>query len=277
MYCIYIGGLMGYMCISHKVAICSLWTVCPFLFRDAEDLGSEKDQLETDNRMSKETIEKLTQEIERMESKLQRKRTESKENLLYDAFYVEDLESKIEAHRAREANLETELANLNRKLAKDRLSRSSPASYQLSKSGSFAVKNLPQDPQEQASYFYRMLLRAESYRKALVWQKRYLSLLLSSYQESEMLALGRLAKMSGARRTLVADTATCNQTKPSLKVVVIAMTAVTRMKFLVKRWRKSRRSPKRAYSSEQEVERAPRLKLRQDTATKTPELDFTRK
>ena len=35
------------------------------------------------------------------------------------------LESKIEAHRAREANLETELANLNRKLAKDRCERES--------------------------------------------------------------------------------------------------------------------------------------------------------
>ena len=55
-----------------------------------------------------------------MELKLQRKRTESKENLVYDAFYVEDLESKIEAHRAREANLEAELVTLNKKLTKDR-------------------------------------------------------------------------------------------------------------------------------------------------------------
>jgi hypothetical protein len=36
--------------------------------------------------------------------------------------------------------------------------------------------------QEQAYHFYRLLLRAESYRKALIWQKKYISLLLSSYQ-----------------------------------------------------------------------------------------------
>ena len=29
-----------------------------------------------------------------------------------------------------------------------------------------------QEPQQQAVFFYRRLLRAESYRKALVWQKR---------------------------------------------------------------------------------------------------------
>ena len=30
-----------------------------------------------------------------------------------------------------------------------------------------------QEPQQQAVFFYRRLLRAESYRKALVWQKRF--------------------------------------------------------------------------------------------------------
>ena len=75
------------------------------------------------------------------------------------------------------------------------------------KSSSFggSLKNIPQEPQDQAIFFFRKLLRAESYRKALVWQKRYLSLLLSSYQESEILSLGRLARMSGARKMLVAD------------------------------------------------------------------------
>merc|ERR1719427_1650799 len=76
--------------------------------------------------------------------------------------------------------------------------------FPVAKSPSFggSIKNIPQDPRDQSVFFYRKLLRAESYRKALVWQKRYLSLLLSSYQESEILSLGRL---SGARKMLVAD------------------------------------------------------------------------
>ena len=75
------------------------------------------------------------------------------------------------------------------------------------KSSSFggSLKNIPTNPQDQAIFFFRKLLRAESYRKALVWQKRYLSLLISSYQESEILSLGRLARMSGARQTIIAD------------------------------------------------------------------------
>ena len=38
-------------------------------------------------------------------------------------------------------------------------------------------------------------------------------------QESEMIALGRLARMSGARRTLVAESGTTNRTKPLFKYV----------------------------------------------------------
>ena len=39
------------------------------------------------------------QEIEQLEAKLQRRRPESQETQMYDAFYVEDLEAKLEAHR----------------------------------------------------------------------------------------------------------------------------------------------------------------------------------
>ena len=35
-----------------------------------------------------------------------------------------------------------------------------------------------QEPQQQAVFFYRRLLRAESYRKALVWQKRLIIIIL---------------------------------------------------------------------------------------------------
>ena len=55
----------------------------------------------------------------------------------------------------------------------DSLKRPSPC-FPLAKSSSHggSLRNLPADPRDQAVYFYRKLLRAESYRKALVWQKR---------------------------------------------------------------------------------------------------------
>ena len=231
-------------------------------------------QIET----SQETVQNLSQELENMELKLQRKQSgEVNGNQKYDAFYMEDLEAKVEAHRVREMELEEQISLLQKG---DRSARSSP-SYQLIKTGSFAMaaKHLPPDPQEQAVYFYRLLLRAESYRKGLVWQKRYLSLLLSSYQESEMVALERLARMSGARRTLIADTQHSRHTRPSFKVVSMTVIAVQRMKFLVKRWRRTRRSPTMAPNSIQNESLVlkPKVPVRQETINRSPELDFSKK
>ena len=114
--------------------------------------------------------------------------------------YIQDLETKIAAFKEREDQLLAEIEQL-------KLKGHSTGSYPVLKSSSFggAFKNVPEDPQEQAIFFFRKLLRAESYRKALVWQKRYLSLLIFSYQESELLSLGRLARMSGGRKMLIAD------------------------------------------------------------------------
>ena len=244
-------------------------------YEDTELYNTELvQQIET----SQETIQNLSQELENMELKLQRKQSgEVNGNQKYDAFYMEDLEAKVEAHRVREMELEEQISLLQKG---DRSARSSP-SYQLIKTGSFAMaaKHLPADPQEQAVYFYRLLLRAESYRKGLVWQKRYLSLLLSSYQESEMVALERLARMSGARRTLIADTQHSRHTRPSFKVVVMTVIAVQRMKFLVKRWRRTRRSPTMAPNSIQNESWVLKSKVpvRQETINRSPELDFSKK
>ena len=114
--------------------------------------------------------------------------------------YIQDLETKIAAFKEREDQLLAEIEQL-------KLKGHSAVSYPVLKSSSFggAFKNVPEEPQEQAIFFFRKLLRAESYRKALVWQKRYLSLLIFSYQESELLSLGRLARMSGGRKMLIAD------------------------------------------------------------------------
>ena len=163
----------------------------------------EKTQLLRELENNKEKVDKLVKETKAMEYQQKRKRTPEKENLLYDAFYIEDLESKLEAYRVREEELQNQIENL--KKSSNPLVPKSIFPIMNNSSFGGSLKNIPLDPQDQAIFFFRKLLRAESYRKALVWQKRYLSLLLSSYQESEILSLGRLARMSGARQMLVAD------------------------------------------------------------------------
>jgi len=46
-------------------------------------------------------------------------------------------------------------------------------------------------------------LRAESYRKALVWQKRYLLLVLGGYQKAESITVSRLAQLSGVQEAML--------------------------------------------------------------------------
>lgn len=53
----------------------------------------------------------------------------------------------------------------------------------------------------QMQRLYERYLRAESYRKSLVYQKRYLLLLLGGFQECEQATLALIARM-GAQPTL---------------------------------------------------------------------------
>eukprot|EP00092_Neocalanus_flemingeri_P013922 GFUD01015018.1.p1 GENE.GFUD01015018.1~~GFUD01015018.1.p1 ORF type:complete len:813 (+),score=297.49 GFUD01015018.1:699-3137(+) len=208
----------------------------------------EKTQLLRELQSNKEKAEKLVMETKAKESEQKRKRTPETENLLYDAFYIEDLESKLEAYRVREEQLQIQIDTLK----KSNNSVVTKSIFPLMKSSSFggSLKNIPLDSQDQAIFFFRKLLRAESYRKALVWQKRYLSLLLSSYQESEILSLGRLARMSGARQMLVADMPRPQGVNIQFRVVVHAIISISRMKFLVKRWKKTKKNAKKAWSQD---------------------------
>jgi hypothetical protein len=46
----------------------------------------------------------------------------------------------------------------------------------------------------QIKHLFWKYLRSESYRKSLVWQKRYLLLVLGGYEEMEAIILSRLAQ-----------------------------------------------------------------------------------
>ncbi|KAF7667502.1 hypothetical protein LDENG_00056390 [Lucifuga dentata] len=88
---------------------------------------------------------------------------------------------------------------------------------------------------------YECYLRAESFRKALVYQKRYLLLLLGGFQECEKATLSLIARM-GARPSPQQN----SQHRPlaRFRAAVRVVIAISRMRFLNRKWQRAiRRLP----------------------------------
>ncbi|KAK2888943.1 hypothetical protein Q8A67_014318 [Cirrhinus molitorella] len=85
---------------------------------------------------------------------------------------------------------------------------------------------------------YERYLRAESYRKSLVYQKRYLLLLLGGFQECEQATLALIARM-GAQPTVSQSQVSrpINRFRTSVRVVI----AISRLKFLTRKWQRATR------------------------------------
>ncbi|XP_047466343.1 pericentrin [Mugil cephalus] len=83
---------------------------------------------------------------------------------------------------------------------------------------------------------YERYLRAESFRKALVYQKRYLLLLLGGFQECERTTLCLIAHM-GARPSppLSSERRPLGRFRAAVRVVI----AVSRMRFLTRKWQRA--------------------------------------
>ncbi|XP_028978659.2 A-kinase anchor protein 9 isoform X3 [Esox lucius] len=85
---------------------------------------------------------------------------------------------------------------------------------------------------------YGRYLRSESFRKALIYQKKYLLLLLGGFQECEEATLSLIARMGGRP-------ARCSLESPGrrgltrFRSAVRVSIALSRMHFLVKRWHKA--------------------------------------
>nr|XP_045015851.1 A-kinase anchor protein 9 isoform X3 [Jaculus jaculus] len=84
---------------------------------------------------------------------------------------------------------------------------------------------------------YGKYLRAESFRKALIYQKKYLLLLIGGFQECEDATLGLLARMGGQPVFTDLEVIT-NRPKgfTRFRSAVRVSIAISRMKFLVRRW-----------------------------------------
>ncbi|KAK2826430.1 hypothetical protein Q5P01_020644 [Channa striata] len=83
---------------------------------------------------------------------------------------------------------------------------------------------------------YERYLRAESFRKALVYQKRYLLLLLGGFQECEQVTLCLIARM-GARSSPPLSSQRTPLTR--FRAAVRAVIAVSRMRFLTRKWQRA--------------------------------------
>ncbi|XP_039642921.1 pericentrin isoform X3 [Perca fluviatilis] len=82
---------------------------------------------------------------------------------------------------------------------------------------------------------YERYLRAESFRKALVYQKRYLLLLLGGFQECEQATLCLIARMGARPSPSVSQNRPLGRFRAAVRVVI----AVSRMRFLTRKWQKA--------------------------------------
>ncbi|NXN74838.1 PCNT protein, partial [Himantopus himantopus] len=86
---------------------------------------------------------------------------------------------------------------------------------------------------------YRKYLRAESFRKALVYQKKYLLLLLGGFQDCEQATLSLIARMGiYPSPATLQPSGSRSRSFTKFRCAVRAIIAVSRLKLLVKKWNK---------------------------------------
>lgn len=86
--------------------------------------------------------------------------------------------------------------------------------------------------EERANHLFSKYLRTESFRRALIHQKRYLMIVLSTYEASEAKVLSTLNGNAAIQR---------RRKVPSFKSVVLVTIAIERMKFIHRRWQTGKR------------------------------------
>lgn len=91
-----------------------------------------------------------------------------------------------------------------------------------------------EDLEERANHLFGKYLRTESFRRALVHQKRYLLIVLSTYEANEAKVLSMVNGKAGV-------TAVKKRTRPTFKSVVLVAIAIERMKFILRRWHTGKR------------------------------------
>ncbi|XP_016116997.1 A-kinase anchor protein 9-like [Sinocyclocheilus grahami] len=87
---------------------------------------------------------------------------------------------------------------------------------------------------------YGKYLRAESFRKALIYQKKYLLLLLGGFQECEEATLSLIGRMGGfPAHTCLESVSRQRRGFTRFRSAARVFIALSRMRFLVKRWQRA--------------------------------------
>ncbi|XP_039925035.1 pericentrin isoform X2 [Hirundo rustica] len=145
------------------------------------------------------------------------------------------MRSTVDADPAQE--LEREAWQQERNMLQNMLKQ---AESQLAKANA-EIENKPvaETSNPKLQRLYRKYIRAESFRKALVYQKKYLLLLLGGFQDCEQATLSLIARM-GIYPSPADLQLSRSHSRPFTKFrcAVRAIIAISRLKFLVKKWNK---------------------------------------
>ncbi|XP_032816498.1 A-kinase anchor protein 9 isoform X3 [Petromyzon marinus] len=123
---------------------------------------------------------------------------------------------------------ETEVTRLRAQQQREALRRGSPQ---------------PDVSNSKMQHLYGRYLKAESFRKALVYQKRYLLLLLGGFRDCEQATLALIARMGAFpsqtdTRPPGAHSRAFTRFRSAVRVVI----AISRLRFMVRKWQRATRS-----------------------------------
>lgn len=210
---------------------------------DLQDVRDKLNKAERERDSLSETITKLRQDIERGAQR-ESKYMEALAHQNLDGIVPEQFMEKL-----REMNhLLTDNAKENRQLVEtmqlltDERRELQKRIVELEHDGGNLYPR--SDLEERANHLFGKYLRTESYRKALVHQKRYLLMAMAVYEENEAKALAIMGNEKKAPRK-----------RKSFRGVVYVVIAIERMKYVVRRWQSGKRVAARAIFAQQFVPR----------------------
>ncbi|GLH11847.1 Uncharacterized protein GBIM_16588, partial [Gryllus bimaculatus] len=94
--------------------------------------------------------------------------------------------------------------------------------------------------ENRVNHLFGRYLRAESYRKALAWQKKYLLIALGGYQQTEAYTLSRLAHVGATIPHRISEQSSGRRRQARFRSAAFVIVAIHRMKFLIQRWYRGR-------------------------------------
>ncbi|XP_055533634.1 A-kinase anchor protein 9 isoform X8 [Wyeomyia smithii] len=234
---------------------------------ESQELRQRLDNLEQERNQLRDTVQNLRSEVERRKQR-EAKLTEalSRENSLLDGgngsvpeeflTKLRDMNRLLEAN-ARENHQQAETLRL---LMEERkaLQQRNQELERFSARGNSNHYNRD-DLEERANHLFGKYLRSESHRKALVHQKRYLQIVLTTYEENETKALQLLNAQNLHLQGLSLPSLPKSDAvedyhrskRRSFRAVVTAVIAIERMKFIVRKWQGGRRVCAKAIFSQQ--------------------------